>query len=383
MRASPARKPHVLTLTDTVGQGGAERVAVELAIGADPRRFRRSLCVTRTLAAHAGAERALERLRDAGVQVISLERSSRAQVGVWRRLARFMVEQRVDLIHSHKFGANVAAAVLGSALRTPVVIAHEHTWSFEGQPLRRLMDRHVVARGADAVIAVSEADRRRMIELVGMPADRVVLIHNGIDLPEVAPGGDVRRQLGIDARSPVIAQVAVLRPQKAIEVMLEAMVDVVAEHPDARLLVAGPGEPAALEATAARLGVAASVHFLGPRDDVPRILKAASVGVLSSDYEGSPLAVLEYMAAGLPTVSTDVGGVGRMVGHGVCGLLVPRRDARALARAINRLLSDPQLAASMGRRARERQRAEFSLQAMVSRVGELYERLLADARMRR
>ena len=178
------RRPHVLTLTDVIGLGGAERIAEELCALADPDRFRRSLCVTRPTAHVPGSEASVARLRDAGVDVVFLERRNRFDLRPMARLVRVVRDGGVDVIHAHKFGSNVWAALLGHALGVPVVVAHEHTWSFEGQRGRRLADRHLVARFSDAVIAVSEADRARMVAEVGMPADRVVLIHNGIAEPE-------------------------------------------------------------------------------------------------------------------------------------------------------------------------------------------------------
>ena len=257
-----------------------------------------------------------------------------------------------------------------------MVVAHEHTWSFEGQRARRLADRHLVARFSDAVIAVSEADRARMVADVGMPADRVVLIHNGIAEPEGGNENAVRRELELAPGAPVLLQTATLRPQKAVEVMIGAMAPLRRVHPDVRLLVAGQGDVDRLQGLAAAEGVADAVSLLGPRRDVTDLLAAANVGVLSSDFEGMPLAVLEYMAAGLPVVATGVGGLPEIVREGETGFLVAPRDPAALAERIGRLLADPALAREMGERGRRRQQEQFSSEAMVAAVTGLYERLL-------
>jgi glycosyltransferase involved in cell wall biosynthesis len=376
-----AMKPHVLTLTDAIGDGGAERVALELALGTDPARFQRSLCVTRPpfdVPSNAAAVH-YRRLLDEGISVLVLNRRNRLDIRPWWRLAAYLRTRHVDVIHAHKFGSNVWAALLGRALSVPVVIGHEHTWSFEGQQLRRLLDRLVVGRLSDAVIAVSEADRARMVGLIKMPPSRVVLIPNGISWPSETDSRAVRDELGIGSEVPVLALTAVLRPQKAIDVMLRAMAILRKTHPVVRLLLIGSGESHDLRAEAARLGVSDAVTFLGPRRNVPNILAASNVGVLSSDFEGSPLAVLEYMAAGLPVVATDVGGLPQMVEHGTTGLLVPPRDPGALAAGIARLLDEPALARAMGEQARARQRREFSSETMVRRVSDLYERLLSES----
>ncbi len=374
-------RPHVLTLIDSLAEGGAERVAVELATGADPRRFRRSLCITRgsltKLGPGAGAS--LERLRDAEVEVFALERHSRTDVRAWARLLSYLREH-VDVVHAHKFGSNFWGAVLGRAARVPVVLAHEHTWSFEGRPVRRQLDRRVIARLADLMIAVSDADQQRMIEVVGIPAERIVVMPNGIPSWPAGDGIRFRQECGIAPGAPVLAMTAVLRPQKAVDVMVEALAIVRRSVPAVRLLVIGQGDPSPLMELADRLGVGEAVGFLGHRPDVPEVLAAADLGVLSSDFEGSPLAVLEYMAAGLPVVATDVGGVPSIVQHGRTGLLVPRRDPPALAAAIETVLSDRELARSMGERGRSRQLTEYSSEAMCERVYELYERLLERKR---
>jgi glycosyltransferase involved in cell wall biosynthesis len=370
-------RPHVLTLTDVVGVGGAERIAEDLCVLADPKRFRRSLCVTRPTGDVPGSDDSLARLRDAGVDVVFLERRHRFDMRPLARLAQLR-HGRVDVIHAHKFGSNVWAALLGHALGVPVVVAHEHTWSFEGQPFRRLADRHVVARLSDAVIAVSEADRARMVAEVGMPADRVVLIHNGIAESEGGNDVAVRRELGLAPDAPVLLQTATLRPQKAVEVMIAATALVRRTYPDVRLLVAGGGDAGALRALAAEHGVADAVSLLGARTDVADLRAAATVGVLSSDFEGMPLAVLEYMAAGLPVVATDVGGLPEIVRDGETGFLVAPRDPAALAERIGHLLADPALAREMGERGRRRQKEQFSSEAMVAAVTRLYARLLAS-----
>jgi glycosyltransferase involved in cell wall biosynthesis len=117
--------------------------------------------------------------------------------------------------------------------------------------------------------------------------------------------------------------------------------------------------------------------MLGAREDVPDILRAFDVAVTSSDFEGSPLSVMEYMEAGLPVVATDVGGLAQIVHDGVHGVLVARRDPLALARAIEGLLADPRRRRELGAAGRERRRAEFDLGVMVARIEALYEQLYA------
>ena len=373
------RKLRVVTLVDrpTV-TGGAERLAVQVAARLDGDRFESILCASRRT-----DEPLLDReLAEAGVEVLALGRRSKLDLRAWRPLVRRLDE--VDVVHAHMFGSNVWGTVLGRLKRVPVVVAHEHTWSFQGQPLRRLLDRELVGRFADAFIAVAEEDRRKMIEVEGVDPDTIRLIPNGIPDPEPGGGAAVRRELGIAKDAPVIGVVCELRAQKALEVLFAAAARLRQDLPGLRVLVAGDGpERESLEQEARRLDLDGTVQLLGIRRDVPALLDALDVAVLSSDYEGSPLSVMEYMAAGKPVVSTRVGGVPELVEDGVHGLLVEPRDPAALAAAIGRLLRDPAEARRLGEQGRERQQRELSLDAMVGKIEDLYEELwLASPRRR-
>lgn len=364
-------KLRVVTLVDrpTV-TGGAERLAVQVASRLDRDRFESILCASRRT-----DEPLLEQeLADAGVEVLALERGSKLDLAAWRPLVR-RLRDGVDVVHAHMFGSNVWGTVLGRLTRVPVVVAHEHTWSFEGRPLRRLLDRELVGRFADAFVAVAAEDRRKMIEVEGVDPDKIRLIPNGIPDRET-PSGDVRAELGVAPDAPVLGIVCELRAQKALEVLFEAAVRLREELPALKVLVAGDGpERERLEAEVRRLGLEETVLLLGIRRDVPALLDALDVAMLSSDYEGSPLSVMEYMAAAKPIVSTCVGGVPELVEDGVHAVLVPPRDPQALAQAVAELLRDPERARQLGEAAHERQQQEFSLDAMVRRIEELYEEL--------
>jgi glycosyltransferase involved in cell wall biosynthesis len=265
----------------------------------------------------------------------------------------------------------------------PVIVAHEHTWSFEGGARRRLIDRQVIARRCDMVVAVSREDQRRLVELEGIPPGRVVYVPNGIASPP-APTGAVRRE-GLDLHQDdlVVGTVGVLRSQKALDVLVKAAAILRAEFPRLRVVVVGAGpEYGALEKLIGELDLSSTVNLLGYRTDVPELLPIFDVAASSSDFEGSPLAVLEYMEAGLPVVSTRVGGIPDLVEDGVTGLLVDRGDPVALARAIAELLRDPQRRAQMGRLGRDRRRSEFDIEVTVEHIERLYEDLYRDKALR-
>jgi glycosyltransferase involved in cell wall biosynthesis len=399
MGTPASRRLRVLTLVDGIGvSGGGETLARLIAMGLDSSRFEPALCVTRW-EPRPEYESVLEELRDAGVAFLGLPRRSRAQLGPWRELVRYARDWRADVLHSHKIGSNFWGALVAPRIGVPVWVAHEHGWAYRGSPHRRWLDRYLIARRADAFVAVSRADRRRMVELEHIPESKTRFIPNGIpDPPPRDRSRDVRAELGIAPDAPVVGIVAVARPEKALDLLIRAAARLRREFPGLRVLMIGVmADPdravevarrgaeqieihvqRRLHDLTAELGLSGAVEFLGNRRDVPDLLEAVDVAVLCSEREGSPLSLLEYMEAGKPVVATRVGGVPDMIEDGVSGLLVEPRDPDHLAAAIATLLRDPDRAAAMGRAAQERRRQEFSIEAMVGRVEALYEELWAS-----
>jgi|SRR5579884_612899 len=364
-----ARKIHVLTMVDrVVGGGGGETVAARIAVNLDAGRFARTLCVTRP---SAGEE--LERVRAAGVQVVELDRGGRLALGAWRKLARYLREHPIDILHSHKFGSNVWAAVTKPLLPVPRLVTHEHSWAFSGDRARLLLDRHVVSRAADRMVAVSDEDARRMVEVVGIPESKVTVVPNGVDIPPPADPRKLRRELGLPDGTTVIGFVGSLRPEKRVDLIVDAFAQVRTARGDVHLVLvgAGPEEPA-LRARAERHGAADAITFAGFRADATDLAAGFDVAVLASDREGVPLSLLEYMALGRAIVATRVGGIPATARDGEHALLVPPGDAGALAGALRRLVDEPAERARLGEAARARQEADYSFAGMMRRIERLY-----------
>lgn len=321
-----------------------------------------------------------EILDSAGVPVIALDRPHRAALWSWRELAATLRRRQIDVLHAHMFGSNVWGTVLGRMMRVPVVVAHEHSWSFEPNMLRYTLDRDLIARGADVLVAVSREDRARMIELEGVPSSKIRVIPNRI-MPLPPPRFDLRAELGLRQDAPVIGTLTVLRPEKALDILVEAAALLTARFPDLVVLIAGAGpEDERLRTLIRRRRLDSTVRLLGFRSNVADVLAAIDIAVFSSDREGSPLAMLESMATAKPIVATRVGGIPALVGDGEQALLVPPRDPRALADAVARLLSDGDLRERLGRSARDRQRRDFDIGSTVRAVEDLYRQLFSASR---
>ncbi|MEA2379214.1 MAG: hypothetical protein QOD13_3121 [Thermoleophilaceae bacterium] len=374
----------VLTLIDRLtASGGGERLAIQIATRLDPERFESVLCASRRpgpVELDPSVPVAERMVQDAGIRYFSLERHSGLRVDDWLPLYRLLRRERFDVIHAHKFGSNVWATVIGRLARVPVIVTHEHTWSFEGEPVRRLLDRHLIGRFSSVFVAVSQEDRRKIIEIEGVRPDKVLFVPNGVTV-RAAEGTDVRAELDIPPDAPLIGTVGVLRPQKALDVLIRATVPLLADFPELRLVIAGAGpERKALEALIHSEGVSDRVILAGFRDDVPDVIATLDVAASSSAFEGSPLAMMEFMAAGCPIVATRVGGVPDLIDDGVHGLLVDSGDVAGMTVALRRMLTDREAALQMGERARERRRREFDLDVVVRRFQALYELLRAGNR---
>ena len=364
----------MLTVIDGLMTAGAETVATRIALGLDPSRFESIICSTRPSSrSHVAAARA------AGIEVLELNRHSKLDVWRWRPLVRLLRSGRIDIVHTHKFGSNLWGAVLTPRTRLPVLLAHEHSWSYDGT-LRRITDRELIARRAGRIVAVSPTDRMRMIELERIPENKVVFIPNGI--PD-RPQGDAkhaRSELGLAPSDAVVGTVCGLRPEKDLKTALRALGMLAPQRPNLRFVVVGDGtERPSLERLADELGV--PTLFLGHRsnDEVPDLVAAMDVLVLPSRFEGMPLALLEWMAAGKAIVASRVGGIPSTVEHEQEAILVPPRDHLAFAQAIARLLDDPFERRRLGGAARLRQQAQFRFQRTVDLLEALYERLYAEA----
>jgi glycosyltransferase involved in cell wall biosynthesis len=388
--AQPPPRPHVVVFIDFAGDfGGAETLAVQLLERLDPQRFRRTLVAYQRLESHDRQVHAhastVARLRDAEIDVLELNRRDRRDLAAWRPFLRMLRAGDVDVLHSHKLGPNVWATSFARFFPVRVVLAHEHSWSFEGSRQRMLADRWLVGTGCDAFIAVSERDRQRMETVEGIPAARLRYIPNGI--PALAPARDddrVRRELAIPDGAPVVGAVGVFRLVKDFESLVRAHAALLERMPDAHLVIVGDGpEKAAVQRLVADLGIAERVRLPGLRDDAVRLAGAFDVAVNSSRSEGSSLAVLEYMALGRPIVATAVGGTPDLLGQGEAGVLVPSADPEALGTAIGDLLADPAYALELGERARRRQREHYDVDVQAQRIAGLYEELLATANGRR
>jgi glycosyltransferase involved in cell wall biosynthesis len=301
-------------------------------------------------------------------------------------LTRFFRSFRPHIVHTHTAKAGAIGRLAAWLTGVPVVVHTYHGHIFHGyfsKPVTSLFlaIERLLARPTSRLVAVSESVKRELERYrIGGPS-HITVLRLGLDLDRFlgceARGGEFRRELGVDDQRPLVGIVARLVPIKRHEDFIAASALLAARIPDALFLVVGDGERRAeLEALVRRLGLAERVRFLGWRHDLDRIYADLDVVVLTSANEGSPVSLIETMAAARPVFATGVGGVPDLVEHGVNGVLGRPGDPSGTAEAIATLLADPERRRAMGEAGRKRVRDAYGVDRLVSDVDRLYTDLM-------
>lgn len=304
------------------------------------------------------------------------------------KLVRLFRQQRPAIVHTHTAKAGTLGRIAARMVGVPIVIHTFHGHIFNGYfspAVTRLfltIERRL-ARMSTKIVTVSEGQREELLgQGIGAP-EQVIAIPLGLELDGLLASeqrrGELRQQLGVPSETPLIGIVARLVPIKDIDTFLEAASDVRRSWPDVRFLIVGDGElRLSLTQQARALGLERCAHFLGWERDLAPIYADLDLVALSSLNEGTPVSLIEAMAAGLPVVATRVGGVPDLVEHGKTGLLVPPKDPKALSMAMRTLLDDATRRREMGRLGREAVYPKHSDGALLNRIDQLYASLLVS-----
>jgi glycosyltransferase involved in cell wall biosynthesis len=318
----------------------------------------------------------LTRLSDLGREL-----AGRRDMVVLGQLVRLLRRERPHIVHTHTAKAGALGRLAAFLTGVPIII---HT--FHGHVLRGYFSEaktrafiaieRLLARVTTRLIAVSPAVRSDLLEMkIGRP-DRFDVIRLGFDLDPFTQAeqfrGQLRAEIGIGPAVPLVGIVGRLVPIKGHDLFLTAAARIAADTP-AHFVIVGDGElRAALEAMVAARGLGGRVHFLGWRADLARIYADLDVVALTSLNEGSPVALIEAMAAARPVVSTNVGGVRDVVADGVAGLLTPSGDAAAFAGALRAVLADEPRRVAMGQAGRASVSPAYTVRRLLSDIDRLY-----------
>jgi glycosyltransferase involved in cell wall biosynthesis len=336
----------------------------------------------------------VEALTAAGIRHVAVGSLTRApgvaaDLRAFRELVRLLRLERPDVLHTHNPKPGVLGRIAGRLARVPVIVNTQH--GLYAQPtdrLRRRLPVYLAERLAAACshgeLVQNPEDAHTLVHTLKVPARRVQVLGNGIDLVRFdADRGSrdrIRAEWGIADGQVVAGVVGRLVLEKGLHELFAAAHALRALDPAVRMVVVGPNEPDKPDgASAATIAAAEAdgVVFVGARSDMPECYAAMDLFVTATHREGFPRAAMEASASGLPVVATDIRGCRQVVTNEVTGVLVPARDAPALAAAVARLAADPALRSRMGAAASAKAATEFDQQRVIGLTLDTYERLLA------
>ncbi|HEY4818063.1 MAG TPA: glycosyltransferase [Candidatus Acidoferrum sp.] len=367
-------KIKVVHIVPMLSPGGAERVAVHIVRGLSRQRYE-PIVISFTGRLGCDLDTLLE---EAGIEVRYLGKHSGFDYRVYSRLHPALKYYRPDIVHTHLHVLRYALPSLLLLKRTSLLHTVHNLAEREIEPRGRWIQRYALNHGVVPVAVAQEValSLERLYEI-----RRCRVISNGIPTNCYAnpqtPRREWRAKQGFADEDVLFVCVARFAPQKNHALLLKAFAQGPASHPKAHLVLVGEGVlREGLEEQAKNLGLTDRVHFLGLRTDIPDVLGAMDVFVLSSDWEGNPLSIMEAMASGLSIVSTDAGGVPKLLESGKEGFIVARGDVQALANSMASLLRDREARQSFGNAAAQRAKENFDVSTMVQAYEELYENLV-------
>ncbi|MCA9231090.1 MAG: glycosyltransferase [Planctomycetales bacterium] len=373
------KRLHVMFVLTSMPVGGAETLLVNLVRGLDANRFAPEIACLKE-PGPLGEMLARE------MPVHSKLLSNKYDLRVLPRLCRLLRRRKTDALVTIGAGDKMFWGRLAAKLaRLPVVVSALHStgWPDSIGRLNRLL-----TPWTDAFIGVADAHAAHLADQEGFPSAKVHTIYNGVDTSRFAPGDGLnkRHELGIPADAPTLGILAALRPEKNHELFLAGAAQIHRQLPNSRFIIIGDGpQRNQLQQLAHELGIGDVTHFLGPRQDVPEVLRALNVLALTSHNEANPVSILEALSSEVPVVAADVGSVAETVLPNRTGQLFPAGDLDSFVAHCTELLRNPALQTRMGKEGRRLVVEQWSLAAMVNGyetlIQELYTKKLQTARL--
>lgn len=374
------RKRKVFFLVDSLNVGGTETQAVELA------RRLSTYNSDVTLGTLRCEGPLLERLRTSEVSVMEFRPAGGIDSlsGLYQltRLTLFLLRSRFDVVHTHDLWSNLLGVPAAWLARVPVVVSSRRDLGHLAwyNPRKRAWLRRI-QNLSQVVLTNAGAVRDAVIIEDRFPPRKVRVIHNGVDLEKFTSAVRDRHTLFPgNEQATIIALIGNMHSDvKGHSSLIAAAPAILREFPGVRFAMIGDGaQRSVFEQKAARLGVGQSFLFLGARRDIAEILACCDIGLLPSKAEGLSNALLEYLASGLPTIASAVGGNTELVKHETTGLLIPPDDPDALVAAVLRLLKNPTLATHLGKMGQTFIAQNFSFERLIAETDRLYTELLAN-----
>jgi glycosyltransferase involved in cell wall biosynthesis len=369
----------VLMMISSFQMGGSERILINLLP------HLKSLVDVKVMTMQTQRDSVLaDQFAQTGIERIDIGARKLLDWSAWQRFMRLLRTGEFDVIHAQDLYTAFYAGMACQRTGIPTVmtrhVLNDTTGSFNEKMRAWLMLLAARFNSYHGIIAVSEAVRQRFAETAHLPLTRIETIYNGIDVELFntrAQRASKRQELGWEADSPVIIMVAVLRDGKGHEVLFEAIPRLTTAVPGVKIKLVGDGElEDRLRQQAA--SYAETVEFMGQRSDVAELLGASDVLVLPSYFEALPTVLIEAGAASLPAVATSVGGAPEIINDGTTGYLVQPGDPSALADRLIAVLSDRERAEALGKAARQKVSAQFSLSNQAQQTVNVYQKVLEE-----
>jgi L-malate glycosyltransferase len=368
----------VLYISGQLGFGGAENQLLQLLLRLDQNKFRPIVC---NLTGGGGIE---EKIIKNGIQVVRVMKKRHYTPRPFIALARLIGTSSCKIVHNIGSSAHLWGTPVAKAMGVSVILYSDHQAHFALAGKSSWRSRLIgwFSKLNDLVIAHCKYNESGLHAIDGVPLAKTRVIYNGVDVSQFGnrtPSPKLHKELGIPQDTPLACMIARFYPQKAYDEFIEAADLVNKEGVACHFLCVGDGPlRSSVQKMVSNRGLQNRVTFLGSRKDVSDILNNCDIAVLASHHEGLPITILEAMAAGLPVVTSDVGGCKEAVIHGKTGFLIPPGDFRRMAQAIERLLANKELAWSMGQSGRQRVGKYFDISVNCQQVQELYLELLAQ-----
>lgn len=320
-----------------------------------------------------------QRFRKEKISVLNLSLKGAGDMYSAYRLAAYCKENNIEIIHAH-LGRDYWLAFAAKLLYTKIKIIFTRHLLF---PLKKDFMHKILYKSADRIIAVSKAVEKVIEEAGFVDYSRLTTIYNGIDADkfENASPGMLRHELNLTAAIPIIGIVGHVSEHKGQDVVIQSIPNIIEKLPDAKIVIVGDDFQQEkyiqeLKELAQKIGVSDHVVFLGPRNNIPEIMKDLDVFVLASQNEPFGLVIVEAMAAGVPVVVTRAGGALEIVEHGINGFLVPVGDITALSEYVCKIVREKSLSAIISKNAILRVQSLFSIELMVEKTIGVYREVL-------
>lgn len=366
------KKTKIVHIIKSLGRGGAEMLLPETLRHHDPEQYE-----FHYIYFLPWKTQMVEAIEQNGGTVTCIP--AKNNLGIFQKLAvikKYIRQNNIELVHCHLPWAGIAGRIAARWAGVPVVYTEHNNFS-KYHPITKLFSKLTLPL-SDVVIPVS-ADADMALKKIMSPK-KLRLVLNGVDTDKFNRSeteGDVRKELGIQPTDKVIVAAAVFRKQKRLDLWLQVAKNVLEKNPQSKFIVIGDGpEKQQLMSLASELNLNDKIIFTGLKENVRPYFGIGDVYLMTSDFEGLPVALLEAMSMGCAPVATNVGGIPEVIENNVSGFLCDAGDVDSISKCVNGLLKDEVLLESVKESARKRIEEQFSMKNMVRKLENIYEEIL-------